>query len=200
MSRMADTRGNARLVRAAVAAGALLWHAAPAGAQISEVTRSAVADVARLTFGQLCDDRFILRNDGANAVNAAVSVVKSGERTNIALAAHEQVEFTSKSKEDVELWVDDKLVAKAEREKRNCKEVQGNAAVAVAPLEVHTNTDDKRARYANYPYFDPWFYGLYGPGFGFGYGALGWRSPFYRGYVGVPIIVNAGRGVPRGRR
>ena len=181
MSRMADTRGSARLVRAAVAAGALLWHAAPAGAQITDVTRSAVADVAKLTFGQLCDDRFILRNDGATAVNAAVSVVKSGTRTNIALAAHEQVEFTSKSKEDVELWVDDKLVAKAEREKRSCKDVQGNAAVAVAPLEVNTNTDDRRARYANYPYFDPWFYGLYGPGFGLGYGALGWGSPFYRG-------------------
>lgn len=184
----------------AIVVGAVLCSAGPAGAQITEVTRSAVADLSRLTFGQLCDDRFILRNDGAKPVDAAVSVAKSGEQTKIALGAHEQVEFTSKSKDDVELWVDNKLVAKAEREKRSCKDVQGNASVAVAPLEVTTNDDDKRARYANYPFYDPWFYGMYGPGFGYGYGTLGWRSPFYRSYVGVPIIVGGGRGGPRGRR
>lgn len=186
--------------RTAIVVGAALWSAAPAEAQITEVTRSAVADLSRLTFGQLCDDRFILRNDGTKPVDAAVSVAKSGEQTKIALGAHEQVEFTSKSKDDVELWVDNKLVAKAEREKRSCKDVQGNASVAVAPLEVNTSDDDKRPRYANYPFYDPWFYGMYGPGFGYGYGTLGWRSPFYRGYVGVPIIVGGGRGGPRGRR
>ena len=170
-----------------------------AEAQIADVQRSAVADISRLTFGYLCDDTFVLRNDGDKAVNAALGVSKSGEQSPVTLAAHEQVQFTSRSKEDVELWVDGKLVAKAEKEKRGCKDVQGNASVAVAPLEVSGDSDKGRRSFANYPFFDPWFYGAYGPwgAWGGGFGAWGGR-PFYSGYVGVPIIVgNRGGG---GRR
>jgi hypothetical protein len=171
-----------------------------ADAQIADVQRSAVADISRLTFGYLCDDTFVLRNDGDKPVNASLGVTKSGEQTAVALAAHEQVQFTSRSKDDVELWVDGKLVAKAEKEKRGCKDVQGNASVAVAPLEVSGDTDKGRSSFANYPYFDPWFYGAYGPwgAWGGGFGAWGYR-PFYSGYVGVPIIVG-GRGGSGRRR
>jgi hypothetical protein len=175
-----------------------LGTATVAQAQIGDVTRSAVSDISRLTFGQLCEDRFIVRNDGARPVDAELGVAKSGEHTKITLGAHEQVEFSSKSKEDVELWVDGKLVATADKEKRSCKDIQGNASVAVAPLEVVQNDKDKTPRYANYPFYDPWFYGLYGPGFGYGYGALGWRAPYYTGFVGVPIVVG-GRGGGRRR-
>lgn len=166
--------------------------ASRAEAQISDVTRSAVSDISRLTFGQLCEDRFIVRNDGAKPVDAEISVSKSGEHTRVGLGPHEQVEFTSKSKDDVELWVDGKLVATADKEKRSCKDIQGNASVAVAPLEVAQNDRDKTPRYANYPFFDPWGYSLYGPGFGYGFG-YGYRAPFYTGYVGVPIVVRGGR-------
>lgn len=171
-----------------------------AEAQIADVQRTAVADISRLTFGYLCDDTFVLRNDGDKVVNATLGVAKSGEQTPVALAAHEQVQFSSKSKEDVELWIDGKLVAKAEKEKRGCKEVQGNASVAVAPLEVSGDTDKGRRSFANYPYFDPWFYGAFGPwgAWGGGFGGWGYR-PFYSGYVGVPIIVG-GRGGGGGRR
>lgn len=169
-----------------------------AQAQIADVTRSAVADISRLTFGQLCEDRFIVRNDGAQPVDLELGVAKSGEHTKISIGAHEQVEFSSKGKQDVELWVGGKLVATAEKEKRSCKDIQGNASVAVAPLEVTQSEKDRTPRYANYPFFDPWFYGLYGPGFGFGYGALGWRAPLYTGFVGVPIVVS--RGGRGGRR
>lgn len=182
------------------AATATVAFTTRANAQIADVQRSAVADIARLTFGYLCDDTFVLRNDGDKLVNASLGVAKSGEQTAMALAAHEQVQFTSKSKDDVELWIDGKLVAKAEKEKRACKEVQGNASVAVAPLEVSGDTDKGRRTYANYPYFDPWFYGAYGPWstWGAGFGAWGYR-PFYSGYVGVPIIVG-GRSGGGGRR
>jgi hypothetical protein len=171
-----------------------------AEAQIADVQRTAVADISRLTFGYLCDDTFVLRNDGDKVVNANLGVAKSGEQTPVALAAHEQVQFTSKSKEDVELWIDGKLVAKAEKEKRGCKEVQGNASVAVAPLEVSGDTDKGRRSFANYPFYDPWFYGAFGPwgAWGGGFGGWGYR-PFYSGYVGVPIIVG-GRSGGGGRR
>lgn len=179
---------------------ALVGGAPAAHAQITDVTRSAVADISRLTFGQLCEDRFIVRNDGARAVDAELAIAKSGEHTRIALGPHEQAEFSSKGKNDVELWIDGKLVATAEKEKRSCKDIQGNASVAVAPLEVTQNDKDRSPRYANYPFYDPWFYGLYGPGFGagYGYGALGWRAPYYTGFVGVPIVVG-GRGGGRRR-
>lgn len=169
-----------------------------AQAQIVDVSRSAVSDISRLTFGQLCEDRFIVRNDGSRPVDAEVAVAKSGEHTKIPLGPHEQVEFNSKAKSDVELWVDGKLVATAEKEKRACKDIQGNASVAVAPLDVVQNDKDKSPRFANYPFYDPWFYGMYGPGFGYGYGALGFRAPYYTGFVGVPIVVG-GRGGGRRR-
>lgn len=172
-----------------------------ADGQIADVQRSAVADISRVTFGYLCDDTFVLRNDGEKPVSASLAVEKSGEQTPLSLGAHEQVQFTSKAKHDVELWVDGKLVAKAEKEKRGCKEVQGNASVAVAPLDVTTDDDRGRRTYTNYPFFDPWFYGAFGPwgmgGLG-GFGAWGYR-PFYTGYVGVPIIVGGRSGGGRRR-
>ncbi len=178
-----------------IAAALMVAVATPAQAQISGVTRSQVADITRLTFGYLCDDDFVLRNDNDREVSVELAVDKANDKTRLTLAAHEQVAFTSKSKEDIALWVNDKLVAKAEKEKRNCKDVQGNASVAVAPLDVQQDEKDGRSRYANYPYFDPWFFGAAGPwgygGYG-GFGAFGYR-PFYTGYVGVPIIVG-----PRG--
>jgi hypothetical protein len=191
-----------RTSRAPVVLGLALTAVLPrvAAAQIADLQRSAVADVARLTFGYLCDDTFLLRNDGDKSVDAKLGVAKSGTQSPVSLGAHEQVQFSSKSKDDVELWMGDKLVAKAEKDKRACKDVQGNASVAVAPLEVATDSDKGRRAYANYPYFDPWFYGGFGAPFGpwgGGFGGVGFR-PFYTGFVGVPIVVN-GRGGGRRR-
>ena len=92
-------------------------------------------------------------------------------------------------------------MAKAVKEKRACKDVQGNASVLVAPLEVaSTVKDDRNANaYARgYPYFDPF---MYGGGYGFGgyYGGFGYR-PFYTGFIGVPIIVGGGARGGGGRR
>ncbi|MBU6365953.1 MAG: hypothetical protein KJT01_07065, partial [Gemmatimonadetes bacterium] len=178
-------------------AATLLAAALPAGAlraQVTDLTRTAVADVRRLTFGQLCEDRFLLRNDGDREVAGALAVAGAGEQVPYTLAAHEQLEFSARGKGDVELWVEGKLVARAERQKRSCKDVQGNAAVAVAPLEVTPSEKDGRATWAGYPYYDPWFLGPWGAGWGMGaWGGLGGWGP-YRGFVGVPIVVGAGGG------
>lgn len=186
----------------------LVLLASSAQAQIMDVKRSAVADISRLTFGYLCADTFILRNDGDKAVEAILAVSKSREQSPMTLAAREQIQFTSQSKEDVELWIDDKLVARAEKEKRQCKDVQGNASVAVAPLEVTTDDDRGRRNVTNWPYFNPWLMSAFGPWGGFGgpwgayggpWGGFGYR-PFYVSYVGVPIVVgNGSRGTARRR-
>jgi hypothetical protein len=178
-------------------AALLIFAAAPAQAQISVVNRTSVESQIHLTFGHLCEDTFVLRNEGDQVVEATLGVEKGNSQVPVTLAAREQIEFKSASKEDAQLWVGGKLVAKAEKQRRKCSDVQGNASVAIAPLEVETNDNGERRRYMNYPYFDPFFYGAAGWGWGWpGYG-MGWGSPFARGFVGVPIIVAPSRG---GRR
>jgi hypothetical protein len=164
-------------------------------AQVTEVSRTPVADASRLTFGYLCDDRFVVRNDGSRPLDLEYSVEKSNEHSKLRLNERESVELASPSKEALELWMDGKLIAKAIKDKRSCKEVQGNASVMVAPLEVVTNTPPARTAYpygygAPYPYYDPWAYGFYG--------SLAFR-PYYSGYIGVPIVVGGPRGGGRRR-
>ena len=168
--------------------------ATPLAAQVTEVARSSVASVAQLTFGNFCEDRFVLRNDGTEPVSVEFAVAKATERTRLTLNGREQVEVTSQSKEALELWMDGKLIAKAEKERRSCRDVAGNASVVVAPLEVATTNRDDRARnnrMGAYPFYDPFYYGY--AGF---YNGWGFR-PFYSGFYGVPIIIGGGRG---GRR
>ena len=164
-----------------------------ASAQVSVLARTAIDDAVHVTFGQLCEDRFVIRNDGTKPVDLEYAVEKGTEHTTLTLNARELVELESKAKEPLELWIGGKLVAKAVKEKRACKDVQGNASVLVAPLEVASTAKDDRGAFANtrgFPYYDPF---MYGAGYGFGglYGGYGFR-PFYTGFVGVPIIIGGG--------
>ncbi|MBC7842248.1 MAG: hypothetical protein H7099_08040 [Gemmatimonadaceae bacterium] len=192
---MTHTHRKTRLAFALVVATASVGPSL--GAQVTEVARRPISDIAHLTFGSLCEDKFVIRNDGPNPVNVEYAVEKGTEHTRLTLAGREQVELESKSREALELWMDGKLVAKAEKEGRKCRDVQGNASVAVAPLEVASTerSDDNRRGNMRagvgvgygYPFYDPW----YGP-----YGAYGWGyRPFYSGFYGVPIIIGG-----RGRR
>lgn len=170
-----------------------------ASAQLSVLSRTAIDDAVHVTFGQLCEDRFVIRNDGTKPVELEYAVEKGTEHTKLTLNARELVELESKAKEPLELWIGGKLVAKAVKEKRACKDVQGNASVLVAPLEVAATAKEDRNGYARgYPYFDPF---RYGGGYGFGgyYGGFGYR-PFYTGFIGVPILVGGGSRGGGGRR
>ena len=190
-----STRWTALL---ALALGSLTVTAR-ASAQIAVVSRASIDDAVQVTFGQLCEDRFVIRNDGAKPVDLEYAVEKGTEHTKLTLNARELVELESKAKEPLELWIGGKLVAKAEKEKRACKDVQGNASVLVAPLEVAANVKEDRNGYVRgYPYYDPF---MYGAGYGFGglYGGFGYR-PFYTGFIGVPIIVGGGSRGGGGRR
>lgn len=161
-------------------------------AQVTEVARTPIAEMAQLTFGYRCDDRFVIRNDGAKPVDVEYALEKGTEHVKLSLGARELVELESKSKASMELWMDGKLVARAIKEKRACKDVQGNASVAIAPLEVETNErDDRSYNNGRVGWYDPFMFG----GFGY-YGSYGF-SPFYRGFRGVPIIIGGVRGRPR---
>ncbi len=180
--------------RTRVLLAALTVASASAGAQVTEVSRTPIAEGAQLTFGYLCDDRFVIRNGGTNPVDLEYAVAKGNAHTKLTINARETVELASTSKEAMELWLDGRLVAKADKEKRSCRDVQGNASVAITPLDVQTNERARRGYAYGSPYFDPW-------GFGY-YGSLGF-SPFYSSFYGPrfyrsPVII-AVRGGRRGR-
>jgi hypothetical protein len=168
---------------------AFVGGSAPLGAQVTEVSRTPIADAAQITFGYLCDDRFVVRNDGTKPIDLEYGVEKGNEHTKLALNARESVELASASKAPLELWMDGKLIAKAYKEKRSCKDVRGNSAVTVTPLEVKGDQprSDRYAYGPPYPFYDPWAFGFYG---GFGY------RPYYGAVFTYPVIIG-GRG---GRR
>lgn len=169
---------------------------APLRAQITEVARTPIADAAQITFGYLCDDRFVIRNDGTKPIDLDYGVEKGTEHTRLALNAREAVELESKSKGAMELWMDGKLIAKALKEKRSCKDVRGNASVTVSPLDVASDKPS-RPSYAYgmpYPFYDPWGFSYY-----YGFGSLAYR-PFYTRIVSYPIVIGGGRRRGGGRR
>ncbi|MBK8056301.1 MAG: hypothetical protein IPK33_00005 [Gemmatimonadetes bacterium] len=96
----------------------------------------------------------------------------------LALNAREAVELGSKSKAAMELWMDGKLIARAIKEKRKCKDVRGNASVTVTPLEVSTD-ERTRPNYAYgmpYPFYDPWGFSHF-----YGYGSVRLSPPTHAG-------------------
>jgi hypothetical protein len=169
------------------ATSAMMLVASRVQAQVTEVARSPIADVAQITFGYRCDDRFVVRNDGTSPVVLEYAVTKGTQHYPLSLQGREQVELASTSKEPLELWMNGTLIATAEKEKRSCKSVPGNATVAVAPYEVpSTERTTRVADYGYGPYYDPWYSrGGFYAGFGF--------RPYYQPFIGVPIIVG-GRG------
>jgi len=167
-----------------IAAGAVL-AATPLRAQITEVARTPIADAAQVTFGYLCDDRFIIRNDGTKPIDLEYGLEKGTEHSRLTLNARESVELASPSKATMELWMDGKLIARALKERRSCQDVQGGSAVTVSPPNVQTNAPTHVTNVYTYgppyPFYDPWAFGLFGS---FGY------RPYYSGVrVSFPIVI-----------
>lgn len=161
-------------------------------AQVTEVSRTPIADAAQVTFGYLCDDRFVIRNDGTRAIELEYGLEKGTEHTKLRLEARESVELASPSRNALELWMDGKLIARALKEKVSCAKIQGNGAVTVSPLQVTTNTAAPPAYSYGlpYPFYDPW--GLYY------YGSFGIR-PWVQPVIRFPIIIGHRGGGRRGR-
>ena len=164
-------------------------RSAPLGAQITVVSRMPIADAAQITFGFLCDDRFVIRNDGTRPIDLEYGVQKYPERTRLTLNARESVELASASRSPVELWMDGRLIAQALKERRSCKKMLGSASVTVAPLEVPGSAQRGAVYpYLNpyaygppYPFYDPWAFGLYG--------GMMFRPYSAAVMVGFPIII-----------
>jgi hypothetical protein len=160
-------------------------------AQVSEVSRTAIADAAQLTFGHLCEDRFVIRNDGTAPVTLAYGVAKGTEQTTLTIGSREIVELSSKARQPLELWMDGRRIARAEKERRSCKDVQGSAAVQVSSLNVESTSRPRQpwygygygAGWGMSPWFDPWFGGPFG-GWGLRPWGVGFGTPVFIGVRG----------------
>jgi hypothetical protein len=187
---MKNLRTSALAALGIVAGAAFV--ASPLRAQITEVARTPIADAAQVTFGYVCDDRFVIRNDGTKPIDLEYGLEKGTEHTRITLNARESVELNSTSKADMELWMDGKLIAQAVKDKRSCKDVVGNSQVTVVAPDVQTREPRHVTNiYAGfgppYPFYDPWAFGVYS--------SFGYYRPYYSGVrVAFPIIIGGSRG------
>ena len=194
--------GALAAITAASALGGALLAQAPAGAR----------ETVQLAFGYECADRFMVRNDGAQAVDVEYGVQGASARSKLHLNAKESAEMSSTSTSSVELWVNGKLVATERKGNRACAPpVQSSPEVIVRPI-----TPDDQAGYSQAApytsaspvvvvaprpyyydpyYYDPFYYPYYRTSISIGF-PFGYRG-FYGGHYG------GGRGVivgGRGRR
>jgi hypothetical protein len=99
----------------------------PLSAQATQVGQ----DQVQLAFGYKCDDRFVVRNDGAQAVTIEYGVTGAERRSSLFLKGKDAVEISSAASDPLELWVNGKIVA---------TERKGN--VACAPEQTGSNGYD----------------------------------------------------------
>jgi hypothetical protein len=168
---------------AALAVTALL----PLNAQtVREGARSSPKD-AQISFGYLCDDRFVIRNEGDDRVNLEYGLAKNDERTAISLDGRESVELLLSTSDQLDLFSSGRVIASARREYRDCEELEGGRVV-VRPLVVRTGPTIIVAPYPVYrSYRDPWHHHH-----------TYWR-PVVRAVIRVPIIIGGRRDNDRGR-
>jgi hypothetical protein len=163
-----------------VAAGTMAL-AARAQAQDITVTSRTQPDAAKVTFGYLCDDRFVIKNDGTQPVNLEYGLHDGNQLTAITVQPSESVELSSRSNAAVELWKDGTRIATAAKEPRSCANLNvenlngaypsGGGGVTVAQPVVVTTATGPTYVYSAYPYYwdplwTPWAPTV-GVGFGF---------------------------------
>ena len=74
----------------------------PMQAQIHEVSRTPLANVTQLTFGHLCGDRFVVRNDGPSAIDLQYGLAGGTEHADLKIGGRESVELESTGRQAVE--------------------------------------------------------------------------------------------------
>src|SRR6185503_14003247 len=106
----------------------------PLSAQVvREGARSSPND-AQISFGYLCDDRFVVRNEGDAPLRLEYGLTKNDERTALALDKSESVELLLSTSDELALFSGGKVIATARREYRDCDEVEGRSPrVVVRP-------------------------------------------------------------------
>lgn len=149
---------------------------------VREGARSSPAD-AQISFGYLCDDRFVVRNEGATPVNLEYGLTRNDERTALQLDKDESIELMLSTSDELGLYVGGKVLATARRDYRDCDELEGESPrVIVRPLAV-VYSPRVRVIVAPYPvyraYYDPWYHRHYS-----------YPRTVVHTVIRVPIVIN----------
>ena len=161
-------------------------------ATLSAAPLAAQGTKVQLAFGYECDNKFALRNEGAQGVTVEYAVSGTSERGKVSLKGNETVELESASNNDVQLYVDGKMVATEKKGNKSCAAAQSNTvtvrhldpsevvyAQTVQPVVVGPDVVYVRP----YDYYYPYpYYSSFSVGIGF---------PFYGGY-GRTVIMRGG--------
>ena len=93
------------------------------------------AATIQLAFGYSCGDRFIVRNDGNQAVSAEYKATSSQDHIPLRLNSKQSVEIASASSDPVELWVNGQVVATEPKGNRACGTSASSPDVVVRPID-----------------------------------------------------------------
>ena len=211
-----------RLVQVGTLAVLAVAVTAPRGALLAQGAQSVQGGqpTVQLAFGYECDDRFLVRNDGAQTVTVEYGVSGAPQRSSLDLKGNEAIELASTTNEPLELWVAGKLVATERKGNIPCDAPNEapNPEVVVRPIVGQEyGTYVEPAYYAAPVVYVRPIYGYgydYGYGYGYGYGyrptvrvVAPFVSQFGGGYAGHGRAVNGagyrgdqGRGSGRGVR
>ena len=92
---------------ALLAAGTMALASRGLAAQdITVTSRTQPEGAAQVTFGYVCDDRFVIKNDGAQSVNLEYGLHDGAQLTGITVQPGESVQLSSRSNASFELWKD----------------------------------------------------------------------------------------------
>jgi hypothetical protein len=105
----------------------------PLGAQVREGARTSL-DEAKIAFGYVCDDRFIVTNDGTEPVRLEYGLDRSDARTTLSLDGRESVELLLSSQEQLNLMMEGRVIATAYNERRRCEDDDPPRVVVRRPV------------------------------------------------------------------
>jgi hypothetical protein len=160
------------LARSAIIGAAAV---APLGAQVVREGARTSIDAAQVTFGYVCDDRFLVRNEGTTPVRLEYGLDKGGDLTSLDLEGRESVELLLSTSDRLNLLSGGKVIASARRDYRDCDDdretvIVHRPAVVVQPTVVV-------ASYSRYHYYDPF------------YPRHVYFRPVVRPVISIPIII-----------
>jgi hypothetical protein len=125
---------TSRLTRLGALALVSAASAASRGPLLAQATPR-TQETVQLAFGYECDDRFLVRNDGAQPVTVEYGITGAAQRSALYLKGKDAVELSSSSNEPLELWVSGKLVATERKGNVPCASSEPGPVVVVRPIE-----------------------------------------------------------------
>jgi hypothetical protein len=157
----------------------------PLYAQVREGERRSL-DEAKIVFGYVCDDRFVVTNESTEPVRLEYSLERSDSRTALNLDGRESVELLLSSSEQLNLMMEGRVIASARNERRECEEDRPRVVVRRPVVSIEPTIVVVRSPYHRYYDWGWWHHRHHHP-------------RVSHTVVRIPIIIGRSRDRDRGR-